>query len=131
MPRRPDLIGPAGRRRCGTDAVTSAGRAAADAYLSAVNAQDPAALRRLFADDAVTINPFGTYDGVAAILGFYETYVFANDVTVQATNIIDAGDSCVVELDGRDAATPDVQHMVDIFTVGSDGRVACLSIYRR
>jgi hypothetical protein len=111
--------------------VTSLGRAAWDAYRAAVNTKDAAALERLFAADAVAVNPFGTFTGRDAVLGFYDQYVFANDVTVEATHVIDAGRDCVVELDGTTPATPDVQHMVDLFTVGDDGRVTRLSIYRR
>jgi hypothetical protein len=108
-----------------------AGRRAASAYVTAVNDRDRAALAELFAEDAVAVNPFGTFDGREAILGFYDGLVFANDVTVEATNVIDAGATCVVELDGRTPATDEVQHMVDLFTVAPDGRVARLAIYRR
>jgi hypothetical protein len=106
-------------------------RGAATAYLAAVNDHDRGALVGLFAPDAVAVNPFGTFQGREAILGFYDEFVFANDVTVEATNVVDAGTTCVVELDGRTPAIDEVQHMVDLFTVGADGRVTRLAIYRR
>jgi ketosteroid isomerase-like protein len=111
--------------------VTSPGRAAWDGYRAAVNTKDAAGLARLFAPNAVAVNPFGTFTGRHAVLGFYDQYVFVHDVTVESTHVIDAGQHCVVELDGTTPATPDVQHMVDLFTVGDDGRTTRRSIYRR
>ena len=69
--------------------------------------------------------------GHDAVLGFYHQYVLANDVSVQATNIIEADTICVVELAGVTPARAEVQRMVDIFTVDEQGQVVRLSISRR
>jgi hypothetical protein len=111
--------------------LTSPGRVAAETYLVAVNAKDRSALASLFAPDVVALNPFGEFVGHDAVLGFYDQCVLANDVSVQATNIIEADTICVVELDGVTPATAEVQRMVDIFTVDEQGQVVRLSIYRR
>lgn len=111
--------------------MSSPARTAADAYLEAVSSRHADRLRALFAPDAVALNTVGEYRGVDAILGFYVDLVFANSVTVEATAIYEAGDTCVVELEGRVPGSADVQRMVDIFTVGSDGLITRLAIYRR
>jgi len=115
----------------GVDLLTSPGRAAAETYLAAVNAKDRTALAARFAADAVALNPFGAFLGLDAVLGFYDEYVVAHDVTVRAAAVIEADDTCVVELDGSTPSTPEVQRMVDIFTVGERSQVTRLSIYRR
>jgi hypothetical protein len=43
----------------------------------------------------------------------------------------EAGDTCVVELEGRSPDSAESFRMVDIFTVGADGRVERLAVYRR
>ena len=106
-------------------------RDAADAYCAAVNAHDLEALRQLFAEDVVAVNTLGEYRGREEVVGFYEQIVLANDVRVDPVHMYEAGNTCVVELEGRSPSTPDLYRMVDIFTVGTDGRIARLSIYRR
>ena len=106
-------------------------RDAADAYCAAVNAHDLDALRQLFAEDVVALNTLGEYRGREQAVSFYEQLVLANNVHVDPVHIYEAGNTCVVELEGKSPTTPDVYRMVDIFTVGTDGRIARLSIYRR
>jgi ketosteroid isomerase-like protein len=114
-----------------TASGSTASRSAAERYCAAVNAKDAAALGDLFATDAVALNTVGEFRGRDEILGFYTGLVFANDVTVVPVAVYEAGDTCVVELEGRTPNGPDVQRMVDIFTVDGDGRVVRLAIYRR
>lgn len=111
--------------------MSTPAREAAEAYLRAVNARDGVGLASLFAPDAVALNTFGIHEGRHSIMAFYRDLVFANAVTVEPTEIYEAGATCVVELDGRIPSGLEVQHMVDIFTVGTNGQVTRLAIYRR
>jgi ketosteroid isomerase-like protein len=104
---------------------------AAERYVEAVNARDPEQLLALFAPDATVVNTFGLHEGADQIRAFYVELVFANEVTVQITNVIDGGKQCAIEVDGHSPATDVVQKMTDVFTVGGDGRITRLSIYRR
>jgi hypothetical protein len=111
--------------------MTGAARAAAECYIVAVNARDGAGLRELFDDSVVALNTAGEYHGREKVVGFYEQLVFANEVVVVPTHVYEAGDTCVVELEGRSPNSADVFRMIDVFTVGGNGRVTRLAIYRR
>lgn len=106
-------------------------RAAAEAYCAAVNAGDLEGLRRLFSEDVTALNTVGEYKGRVEVLGFYEQLILASKVKVQASHTYEAGDTCIVELEGRSPDSPELFRMVDIFTVDADGQVKRLAIYRR
>jgi ketosteroid isomerase-like protein len=106
-------------------------RQAADNYCRAVNEKSFELMHRLFSEDAVAINTMTTLTGSDEIVAFYRDVVFANDVSVEPIFVYDAGDTCVVELEGRMPSSPDVQRMVDIITVAADGRISRLAVYRR
>jgi len=61
----------------------------------------------------------------------YEQFIFASNVTVEASHTYESGDTCIIELEGRSPDTTDRFRMVDIFTVDADGLVKRLAIYRR
>lgn len=104
---------------------------AAAAYIQAVNDGSLEDIALLFHEDAVVINATGELIGQDRILTFYRETVFPNRVSVTPVRIYDAGDTCVVELEGRVPPASDAQQMVDIFTVGGDGRISRMAVYRR
>lgn len=112
--------------------MTSPGRVAAETYIWWQSTRRTAARsRRCSRQTSSHSIPSGSSSATTQSSALYDQYVLANDVSVQATSIIEADTICVVELDGVTPATAEVQRMVDIFTVDEQGQVVRLSIYRR
>ena len=51
-----------------------------EGYVAAINAADPDGVVALFADDAVLVNPLGTFTGSDEITSFYRDVVVAGQV---------------------------------------------------
>ena len=108
----------------------SSARSAVAAYFSGVNEKRIEPLQHLFSVTAVAINSTGELNGRDEIVAFYRNTVFPSGLVIEPVNTYLSGDSCIVELEGRVPAG-DVYYMVDIFTIGSDGLVERLAVYRR
>ena len=65
-----------------------------DGYVAAINAADADAVVALFADEAVLVNPLGTFTGSDEITGFYRDVVVAGQavLTIGAVTVVDAVD---------------------------------------
>lgn len=107
-------------------------RAAALAYVDAVNAADGDALTELFGPDAVLHHPTGTYVGLDAIRGFYEGLVFLGQAQLTTGRLLADPTTAVLELSATSPlAEPGrpPQRTVDVFTVDADGRITTLDVY--
>jgi steroid delta-isomerase len=111
--------------------VSSPARSAANAYIARVNAGDLDGLVALFAPDAVVLAAGGQRrEGAAAIRDFYADTVLVARPHVQAVHFVQQDPSCVMELEATTAAAPGATaRLVDVLTVGGDGRIVRLAIY--
>ncbi len=104
-----------------------------DSYIAAVNSADEDAIAVLLADGAVLRHPFGTYEGVEAILGFYRDVVFAGqaqtEITRQATT--DGIAWAQIEATSPIGTPGNRTYAVDVFELDPDGRIRQLEIYYR
>ena len=108
-------------------------RAAAQAYIEAVNAGDLDTLVGLFHPEAVLAHPAGTFRGRPAIAGFYRDLVLAFQAQVRPVGFYEAGPACVAEVEGSSplGAPDQLQAACDVFEVDSHGAIAALRIYYR
>ena len=120
------ILGANARRLYGLPPRGSGASAVAADYFLAITIRDGAALRRLFAADAV-LNAQGTiYQGTEAIVRFYEEGAFKyTDLLPRPGTFRAEGDRLVVEIDLHIAGTDST--VVDTFAM-ADGRISSLVI---
>ena len=120
------ILGANARRLYGLPPRGSGASAVAADYFLAITMRDGAALRRLFAADAV-LNAQGTiYQGTEAIVRFYEEGAFKyTDLLPRPGTFRAEGDRLVVEIDLHIAGTDST--VVDTFAM-ADGRISSLVI---
>jgi ketosteroid isomerase-like protein len=111
--------------------TASLARLAAQHYVEAVNAADLDRISSLFTPDAVLDHFFGTYEGVDAIADFYRDVVLTSETSVTISAEVTHGDTCRVELKGQSPYSPDLVHVVDVFTVDERGLITRLEVYAR
>lgn len=111
--------------------MSTPARSAADAYIDRVNARDLDGLVALFAPDALLIAAGGQrLHGTDAIRGFYADTVLRAAPAVRGVHFVQQDATCVMELEATTAAAPGMTaRLVDVLTVGSDGRIVRLAIY--
>jgi uncharacterized protein (TIGR02246 family) len=109
----------------------SPARSAADAYIARVNERDLDGLVDLFADDALLLAAGGQrLEGRDAIRSFYESMVIPAAPQVRGVHFVQQDATCVVELEATTEAAPGTTaRLVDVMTVGGDGRIVRLAIY--
>jgi hypothetical protein len=99
----------------------------AAAYFAAINARDPAAIRRVFAPQSELITPAGRFVGAAQIADFYAAQAFtATDLAAHPGPLLVDGERVAVEivLQMHGQST----RVADFFEV-RDGLVQRLAIY--
>ena len=110
-----------------------------DGYVAAINAGDADAVVALFADEAVLVNPLGTFTGSDEITGFYRDVVVAGqavltigEVVVDATDG-SAGAVVTAEVVAASPLDPDGGQLVadDVFHLDAAGRITRLEITYR
>jgi ketosteroid isomerase-like protein len=113
--------------------MSTPARAAADAYIARVNERDLDGLVELFAPEALLLAAGGQrLEGKEAIRAFYEGTVLVSAPMVRGVHFVQQDATCVMELEATLPAAPDLTaHMVDVLTVGGDGRIVRLAIYMR
>jgi hypothetical protein len=111
--------------------MSSPARSAADAYLARVNQRDIDGLVALFAPDAVLLAAGGQrLVGSQAIRAFYASTVLPPEPAVRGVHFVQQDASCAMELEATTPAAPGLTaRMVDVLTVGADGRIVRLAIY--
>ena len=111
--------------------MSSPARSAADAYIARVNRRDLDGLVALFAPDAVLLAAGGQrLVGAAAIRDFYASTVLPSEPAVRGVHFVQQDASCVMELEATTPAAPGLTaRLVDVLTVGGDGRIVRLAIY--
>lgn len=111
--------------------MSSPAHAAAEAYVDRVNARDLDGLVALFAPDALLLAAGGQRaQGVDAIRDFYATSVLPAEPRVRAVHFVTQEPSCVMEVEATTSSAPGVvARLVDVLTVGGDGRIVRLAIY--
>jgi steroid delta-isomerase len=110
----------------------NAARAAANRYITLVNARDADGLAALFAEDAIVLHPVGVFDGRAAIRTFFAEVVIPTGPSAKIIASLEDGDECAVEIEALTESWPDqIQHVSDFFTTGRDGLITRLAVYRR
>ncbi len=111
-----------------------------DGYVAAINAADPDAVLALFADEAVLVNPAGTFTGPDEITGFYRDVVVAGQavLTAGAVTVSDEADGSATavvraEIVATSPLDPDGGQLVadDVFHLDAAGRIARLEITYR
>jgi len=114
-----------------TTPMSTPARAAAEAYVARVNERDLDGLVELFAPDAILLAAGGQrMQGKDEIRDFYASMVLPAAPSVRAVHFVQQEASCVMELEATTAAAPDVTaRLVDVLTVGGDGRIVRLAIY--
>jgi ketosteroid isomerase-like protein len=99
----------------------------ADEYFSAIAERDPERLRALFTPSSRLITAAGTYEGVDAIVDFYETTAFAfDDLHPSPGELVVAGGRVAVEIELHMGGSS--IRVADFFTV-ADGRIDRLAVY--
>jgi len=117
--------------------TTDAVHPVVDGYVAAINAADPDAVLALFADDAVLVNPLGTFTGSDEITGFYRDVVVAGQavLAIGAVTVDDGIDGPVVraEVIATSPLDPDGGQLVadDDFHLDAAGRIVRLEITYR
>jgi ketosteroid isomerase-like protein len=111
--------------------MSTPARAAADAYIARVNARDLDGLVELFAPEALLFAAGGQrLQGKEQIRAFYEGTVLVSAPSVRGVHFVHQEATCVMELEATTPAAPDLTaRLVDVLTVGGDGRIVRLAIY--
>lgn len=116
----------------------SAARTVVEAYAAAVTAHDLEGLLSLFADDAVLVNPFGTFVGTEQLTGFYRDVVMAGQAVVAVGDVVEgpgAAGERVVMAEVTATSPLDLEagtaFALDVFRLDGAGRIASLEIYYR
>ena len=109
-----------------------------EGYVAAINAADAEAVVALFADDAVLVNPLGTFTGSDEITGFYRDGVVAGQAVlgVGAVTVDDLAEAATVvraEVIATSPLDPDGGQLVadDVFHLDAAGRIVRLEITYR
>lgn len=110
-----------------------------EGYVAAINAADADAVVALFADDAVLVNPLGTFTGSDEITGFYRDVVVAGQAVlgvgaVTVDDLAEAGATVVrAEVIATSPLDPDGGQLVadDVFHLDAAGRIVRLEITYR
>lgn len=104
-----------------------------DAYAAAINARDLHGVITLFADGAVLQHPLGTFTGPDEIGGFYRDVVIAGQAVVSAGAVVADGPLVMAEVTATSPLDPAAgsAHAIDVFRLGTDGRIRTLDIYYR
>lgn len=100
-----------------------------DSYLDAVTRQDVAAIRKLYADDAVSEDPVGTEPnrGIEAITAFYERSL-ANGARVERVGKVRfAGNSAAFCFDVHVGGMR--IEVIDVFEFDADGKIVSMKAY--
>jgi uncharacterized protein (TIGR02246 family) len=111
--------------------MSTPARSAADAYLARVNARDLDGLVELFAPDALLLAAGGQrLEGRDAIRAFYAGNVLPTEPSVRGVHFVQQDATCVMELEATTPAAPGMTaRLIDVVTVGGDGRIVRLAIY--
>ena len=109
-----------------------------EGYVAAINAADPDGVVALFADDAVLVNPLGTFTGSDEITSFYRDVVVAGQAVlgVGAVTVDDLAEAATVvraEVIATSPLDPDGGQLVadDAFHLDAAGRITRLEITYR
>lgn len=104
----------------------------AEAYVDSVNRADLDDLLRLFAKDAVLLNPAGKFEGHAAISDFYTGVVFKGQAVteIERHHIADGAEIVQLRASSPLGEPGRFVYAVDVFTI-ADGRIERLEIYYR
>lgn len=107
------------------------GRAAAEAYIDAVNTRDIDKMSGLFAPEGRLLHPSGVYDTREEIREFYEGIVFAMQVKATIVKLCDDGNQALLEMTGEAQVVPDSPKawVVDVFETNDAGKITTLAIY--
>lgn len=111
--------------------MPSSARSAADAYIARVNERDLEGVVALFSPDAIVLAAGGQrLQGADEIRAIYAETVLPAEPRIRGVHFVQQDPSCVFELEATTAAAPGVvAHLVDVMTVGGDGRIVRLAIY--
>ncbi|HZJ25745.1 MAG TPA: SgcJ/EcaC family oxidoreductase [Acidimicrobiia bacterium] len=109
-------------------------RAAVDAYCDAYDRSDKDAFLDAFSDDGVVIDPVGTpaHTGREARAAFWDTvHELAESISFEVHHVHICGDEAamVFTINARTGAGGMAIDAVDVFQVGSDGRIRRLAAY--
>ncbi len=100
-----------------------------DSYLDAATRQDVAAIRSLYADDAVSEDPVGTEPnrGIEAITAFYERSL-SNGARMQRVGAVRcAGNSAAFCFDVHVGGMK--IEVIDVFEFNADGKIVSMKAY--
>jgi hypothetical protein len=103
----------------------------ADRYFQCMRARDLEGLCALFTDDAIALLPDGReIAGLAAIRGMYQHIMGAGAPSPSPQAIITGPNGAAVEIEAR-LADGSSRRTANFFHLAPDGRIACLSVYKR
>ncbi|MFN8040074.1 MAG: nuclear transport factor 2 family protein [Acidimicrobiales bacterium] len=108
-----------------------------EGYVAAINAADAEAVVALFTDEAVLVNPLGTFTGSEEITGFYRDVVVAGQavLTIGAVDVEPGPGTTVVraEVIATSPLDPEAGQLVadDAFHLDAAGRITRLEITYR
>lgn len=104
-------------------------RAAAESYLSTINAGDLEGLLALFAPHAVVHHPLGTFEGADRLREFYGTFIIPARPVMTGSGWVAEGRICAFELEALTEGRR--TFALDHLTVDDDGAITRMAIAYR